>query len=275
MMRSGPCRSLSLPLLLLVAVAGLAGCAGRVRTVHETPGLTRAELAAGGLGVGGVVLASRLATASGFDVPDGVPRDDVLAQADAWSGALFGALLGADAGGTVWPWTAVRADCPDSALVRVLAAFAGGGMPRPDELAALAADLPRVRYLALARIDGDETELRGDPEAEIRQQQSRDGRDPHATTRDRSLTTRRTVLVTLDVYDLADGRSVWTGTAERHREELYNFAAEGAGQEPAVVPKGEPVITARGKGVPTAEFGKVLQEACAAAAQRLLEEPRP
>lgn len=275
MTRHRPLRSLSrLSVTALCTAALLAGCAGRVETLHETPEFDRAELAAGGLAVGGVVLASRLATAPGADVPDGVPAADVLAQADAWSGALYGALLEADTGGTLWPWPAVRDACPDSSLARVLASFAHGGLPHPEDLMPLAADLPQVRYLALVRIDGDETALREGPEAAVQQQRVRDGRDPHGTTRDRDLTTRRTVTVTLDIYDLARGRSVWTAFAERHREELYNYAAAAEQEERGVVPAGQPVITAQGKPLPAAEFRKVLEDACAAAAQRLVGEPR-
>lgn len=252
----------------------LAGCAGRVQTVHETAGFTRTELAAGGVAVGGVVLSARLAAAPAAELPEGVPVDDVLAQADAWAGALYGALLDAGAGGTVWPWTAVRDACQDSALATVLVAFARGGLPRPDQVTALAGDLAQVRYLALARVDDERTELRGDPEAALRQQRIRDGREPHANARDNGLTTRRTMTVTLDVYDLATGRSVWTATAERHRDELYNYTEAGATKEPGVVPEGQPVITAQGKPLPMPEFLDVVGDACGAAARRLLGEPQ-
>ncbi len=157
----------------------------------------------------------------------------------------------------------------------MLASFARGGAPRPEDLAPLAADLQQVRYLALARIEGDETELRGDPEASLRHQRVRDGRDPHASTADRSLTTRRTVTVTLDVYDLATRPLRVDRERRAQPRRAYNFAAAGAQVPRRVVPAGEPVITAQGKPLPAADFLKVLGDACAAAAQRLLGEPRP
>lgn len=264
---------LAAPLVLFAAL--LAACAGRVETVHTSPGFARADLAAGRLGVGGVVLASRLALDPALAAPAGVPAGDVLAQADVLAGQLYGPLLAAGPGVPVWPWPAVREACGDSLLAGVLGAFARGSVLRPAQLAPLADALDQVRYLALARVEKDEITLHEGVEAAVRKQRARDGRDVHAGSLDPALKTRRKLTVTLDVYDLAAGRSVWTATAERHRDQLYDFSGSAAGERPSVVPTGEPVITADGRPLPTADFATVLGEACDALARRLLAPPAP
>ena len=83
------------------------------------------------------------------------------------------------------------------------------------------------------------------------------------------------MTVTLDLYDLDAGRSVWTTTATRRRDMLYNYADAEEGLRPPLVGEGQPVITATGKPLPTAEFTEVLGDACAALAQRLFTVPAP
>ncbi len=263
------------PAVTFGLAAVLAACAGKVDTIHTSDGFARADLAAGRLGVGGVVLSARLDRDPARPAPDGVPLDDVLAQAEAWAPVLYGPLLAAGPDVTVWPWPAVRDACGDSALVQVLTAFARGGVLLPAQLGPLAAALDEVRYLALARVEQDETTLHESAEGVMENQRTKDGRDVHGSPRDPALKTRRKLTVTLDVYDLAEGRSVWTTTAERHRDELYNFTAQDGQDRPPVVPDGEPVITADGRPLPTAEFTQVLDDACQALAQRLLATTTP
>ncbi len=258
-------------ILLLVLVA--AGCAGRVQTLHEGEGYSRAALRAGRIAVGGVVMAARLQDDPDFVMPDGVPRGDVLAQGDAWSSALYGGLLAASPQTVVWPFPVVSSALEDSSLVDALQAVARGAVLHASQLQRLAAPLESLDYLAVARIDGDEQSLHEGTAGAVDNQRARDGRDLHGSPRDSALKTRRAVTVTLDVYDLAAGRSVWTATVTRHRDELYNFADEAGSGRPPVVPAGQPVITADGRPLPTADFTPVLQDACNALARSLLEEP--
>ncbi len=255
-------------LLILSTIAG--GCAGNVRTVHHSADFYRADLTAGRLAVGGCVLSSVLAGDARRQVPDGLPAGDVLAQADAWSPVLYGHLLAAGPDVPVWPWAAVRGACPDSLLEDVLRALARGSVLRPAQLTPLHQGLEGVAYLAVARITGDETTLHEGVGAAVDNQRVRDGRDLHGSPGDAGLKTRRKVTVTLEVYDLAAGRVVWTTTADRHRDALYDFAAAGAQGRPPVVARGEPVITAGGKPLPAVDFTDVLGDVCAALARRLL-----
>jgi hypothetical protein len=257
--------------LVLLPLLLLAGCAGRVRTVHESEGFSHEQLAAGRLAVGGVVLAARAAADPSAAVPDGLPAGDVLAQAEAWSTSLFGGLLAADPALPSWPYGAVAGACPDSVLAFVLMDFARGGVVKPERLVPVAAALPEIGYLALARVEEDDLTLHEGAEAVMRDQRTRDGRDPHDAQLDRSLKVRRAVTVTMDVYDLATGRSVWTATVTRHRDELYNFADQPDADRPPVVPEGRPVITAGGQPLPAAAFTRVLDDACGALARRLLD----
>lgn len=261
------------PLLLAGLLLTVAACAGKVETTHESPDFARADLAAGRLAVGGVVLSSRLLADPTQDVPDGVPPGDLLAQADAWSPLLYGQLLAAGSDVPTWPWSALRDVCPDSVLGDALATIARGGVLKPAQLAPVARSLSAVRYLALARIEANETSLHQGSVAAAENQRVKDGRDPHASTLDQNLVTRREVTVTLDVYDLAEGRSIWTTTATRRRDMLYNAAEAGDGLRPPLVGEGQPVINASGKPLPAVEFTQVLGDACAALAQRLLTAP--
>lgn len=259
--------------LLLAGLLTVAACAGKVETTHESPDFARADLAAGRLAVGGVVVSSRLVADPDQDLPDGVPPGDLLAQADAWSPLLYSQLLAAGSDVPTWPWSALRDACPDSVLAEALATIARGGVLKPVQLEPVARSLSAVRYLALARIEANETSLHQGSVAAAENQRVKDGRDPHGSSLDQNLVTRREVTVTLDVYDLAAGRSVWTTTATRRRDMLYNAADLGDGLRPPLVGEGQPVINASGKPLPAVEFTEVLGDACAALAQRLLTAP--
>ena len=124
MVLSFPLRRVLLAGLLLTVGA----CAGKVETTHESPDFSRADLAAGRLAVGGVVLSARLLADPTQDAPDGVPVDDLLAQADAWSPLLYGQLLAAGPDVPTWPWSALRDVCADSVLDDALATIARGGV---------------------------------------------------------------------------------------------------------------------------------------------------
>lgn len=257
--------------LVMIPLLLLAGCAGKVRTVHQGEGFDPARLEGAAIGVGGVVLAARAVADPAVAVPDGLPAGDVLAQAEAWSTSLYGGLLTARPGVAAWPHGAVAAACPDSVLAFALLDIARGGVLKPARLEPLGAALPEIGYLAFARVEDDDLTLHEGAEAVMRDQRTRDGRDPHGAQLDRSLKVRRAVTVTMDLYDLAAGRSVWTATVTRHRDELYNHAGLPDDARPPVVPEGQPVITAGGQPLPAADFTRVLDDACGALARRLLE----
>ena len=266
-------RITGLPVLLLALA--LAGCAGKVQTTHERSGFGRDDLARDRLGVGGVVLGARLAGDPGALPAHDVPLNDVLAQAEAWTPLLYGQLLARADGVVIWPWPSVRDACGDSLLVGALAATARASVLKPAQLAPLADALGEIRYLAFARVDGDELTLHEAGPGTAENPQVRDNRDPHAVRRAPTLKVRRQVKVTMDVYDLVEGRSVWTTSAERHRDELYDFNADDSGREPRVMAEGEPVITAEGRSLPAPPFAKILEDACGALAERLLQKPGP
>jgi len=264
-----PRRSRVLALILLAALAA-AGCAGKVETIHTSAGFAPADLAADRLGLGGVVLGARLASDPAAATPEDVPAADPFAQSEAWAPVLYRQLLVRARDVTVWPWPSVRDACGDSALAPVLATFGRAGVLRPEQLAALGADLDGLRYLAFARVDADDLSLEDMRSGSVANPQVRDNRDPHASNLSAAVKTRRTVTVTLDVYDLAQGVSVWTTTARRHRDELFDYEKAGAKPRTGVVPEGEPVITADRRSLPAPPFAEVFEDACGALAERLL-----
>lgn len=233
----------ALALLLLTG----AGCAGKVETVHTAADFDPTALEEGIVALGGFVVATRVTAAPDQEMPVGMEPDDHLAQSDAWTPALYGAFLGGAPQVRVWPWPQLSGRVDPALLAHAHAAVARGGVLHEDLLRGVARQLPEVRYLAMARLDRNEVDLHHSTEQAARTSWERDEMEGGAQARDRSVTTRRRVAVTLDLYDLYAGRSVWTTTVTREAKELYNYqeaeetAATGElADNPAVRVKGTP-----------------------------------
>ena len=251
-----------LPCLLLVAA-----CTTKVSNVQTARDFDPAVLDEGVMAVGGFVASTRLLA----DYPtekDAPPAGDLLAQSDAWAPLLYAAFLAEVPQLTVWPWPTVQGVLTDSTLVDDLAIFARGGLLRPAQLEPMARALPGVRYLALARLDGNEISLHEPAGSVTRNQRDHDGRDLHTNEGVVSLTTRRRVTVTLDLYDLQTGRSLWAATVRHDAKELYNpDEAQPAARD--TVQAGDPYIRVEGTPQQAPSFAAVLEAACAAAVKRM------
>ncbi|MCP4572166.1 MAG: hypothetical protein GY838_07400 [bacterium] len=210
--------------VLAAALILTAGCTTKVETIHTGADFTPAALEEGILVLGGFVMASRLALDPAQEMPPGFAPDGHADQSDAWAPLLYGQFLAGAPQVQVWPWDQLAGRSDSATVALVQASVARGGVLRRDQLDQLAADLPEARFLAVARLDRNEVSLHESTEHAERTSWERDGLDGETQVRDRSLVTRRLVEVTLDVYDLAEGRSVWTATATRDAKELYNFA---------------------------------------------------
>lgn len=256
-----------------VALAGVlalvAGCAGKVETIHTDADFDPANLEEGIVALGGFVSASRLAADPAQEVPAGIAPDDHIAQSDTWLPLLYGQFLALAPPVQVWPWPQIAGRVDSLALAVAHATIARGGVLRREQLEELAAGLPEVRFLAFARLDRNEVSLHNSTEQAARASWERDQVDGETQVRDRSVTTRRQVTVTLDLYDLQEGRSVWTATASRDAKELYNFedatetAATGElAENPAVRVKGTPR-----QGPP---LEGVLEQVCGKLVERLV-----
>lgn len=218
---------------LVFLAAWSTGCA--VQTLeHDTrymeDDFTLADLASDRVAVGGVVLAPDVPVDACADLPSGDFPANHLAQADQWSAALEAELHQAGIGEVVWGWPVVRTFLSERDLAALLGNYAADGRLDGGILVRLAAELPDVDILCLARVDGNRLERmgqfnqapvafrfadpagawdridlvpspRGDPNVAVA--------TGHDKYRPRGIV-GRTVRLTLDFYDLRAGRSVAT-----------------------------------------------------------------
>jgi len=246
----------------------LAGCAGKVHTVHQTEGFDPADLKVGSVAIGGLVLSQRLDADPVSKVPNGAP-EDLHGQADLWSPVLYEKFLAYGGGTVIWPWPSTFDAMGDTIGGEVLRTAARGGVIVPDRLAKIAAALDGVRFLAVARVDGNEVSLlEASPTTSQMEQASR---DPHDTQQRTWSKTRRKVTVTLDIYDLETHRSVWSSTADRRRDHLLSGDDQMLVEEEMPREPGDPLIDSRSAHLPASPFDKVLGDACAAAVERLFD----
>ena len=122
--------------------------------------------------------------------------------------------------------------------------------------------------MAMARLDGNEVSLHEQAGSVTRNQRDHDGRDLHDSERVSSVTTRRRVTVTLDLYDLHSRRSLWAATVRHDAKELYN-PDEARPALPDTAQAGEPYIRVAGTPQEGPPFVGVLEAACAAAVKRM------
>jgi len=200
-------------------------------------------------------------------MPVGIAPEDYAAQSSAWSYLLYGQFLARAPEVQVWPWAQFAGRADSAAVAAAHATIARGGVLRREQLDRFAADLPEARFLVFARLDRNEVSLHNSTEQAARASWERDQVDDETQVRDRSVTTRRRVAVTLDLYDLQEGRSVWTATASRDAKELYNFedatetAATGElADNPAVRVKGTPRQGPPLEGVLEQVCGKLVEK---------------
>ncbi len=257
--------------LLVGALALGAGCAGKMTTIHTAPDFDPAMLREAPVAIGGFVTSSRLLADPSQEAPGPMDTGDHLAQSDAWSPLLYGQFLTHASAVNVWPWSQVESRVAVAPLAAAHGALARGGLLRDAQLADIAAALPEVRYLALARLDGNEVTLHSSTEQAARTSWERDGVE-NDEARDRSLSTRRRVTVTLDLYDLATGRSVWTATVEQVATELYNFEKAEAGKRVGASGTTTPGITVQGTPRQGPPLDGVLEKACGRLVERLMED---
>ena len=247
-----------------------AGCAGKVANTYKAEGYD--PLAADGAryAVGGFVLGARAQLDRQAEYGTAAENADRGRQTDAWAPLLYGPLSAGRSDLIVWPWPAVRDNLPADGITALQEAYARGSVLPAGLVTALAADLPEVTYLVLARIDRNEIEIGENMPTATGVQPNSDGREPYDATSQmtRTIKTRRTVAVTLDVFELSSGRSVWTGTAERNQTDLYSSNEKSGGDDLVVTPATEagapPEIRVKGASLDMPDLDGVLAEACAA-----------
>ena len=203
-------RGLSPALMLLAACLVWCGCSTRVKVMDAAPDFA-ADLAASRLvALGGVTVAPTVGGAL-------APADELDAAE-----AFYRAFLGSRPDLIPWPVELVGEQVGAASLQALVGEYGRLGRLRPDQVQPLLAELDGCRFLALARLTEDAIEsrslsrdgfdpVRGDPEAEQT--------SPWSMT----VSTERTVKVTLEIFDLRSGRSVWRAQASARDLERYQY----------------------------------------------------
>ena len=248
-----------------------AGCAGKVETVHTDAGFEPAVLEEGVVVLGGFVASSRLAADLTQEMPSGFGASDHVAQSDAWSPLLYGQFLAVAPAVQMWPWAQLAGRVDSVTVASVHASLARGGTLQRQQLELMAAALPEARFLAVARLDRNEVSLHNSTEQAARTSWEREDLDGETQARDRAFVTRRRVVVVLDLYDLQEGRSLWSATASRDAKELYNFEEADrveAAEEPAELPG----VTVKGMPRQGPPLEGLLEQACGKLVEQLMGE---
>lgn len=255
----------------------LAGCASRMKQLHHAEGFDPLAENGARYAIGGFVMRAGEELDSEAKVDPAVRRGEVLAQTDAWAPTLYGAMLAGRPGLEVWSWPAVRDNIPADAITELQQAHAEGSLLPPDRFKLLAGDLPGITYLVLARLDRNEVEIGSNMPGGTGSPIADESRDPHGEGDSlvHTVKTRRKVTVTLDVYDLRSGRSVWSAQVERQKTELYSPGPRDKREDLVVTPStaegGEPTIRVKGASLAMPELEAVLGDACNELVGKLFE----
>ncbi len=246
----------------------LGGCGGGATNDYQAAAYDPLARDGARYAVGGFVLGPQAELERQSELGAAYRNSDVGVQTDAWAPSLYGALLSGRTGLEVWSWPAVRDNVPADEITALQLAYAAGETLPPAQFSRLAADLPGITYLVLARLDRNEVEIGSNAPGSLGSQVVDDSRDPHGVTDSmaRTIKTRRTVVVSLDVYDLRTGRSVWSGHTDRKKTELYSPEDRDEGAELVVTPSeeegGAPEIRVKGASLAMPELEELLADAC-------------
>ncbi len=246
------------------------GCSGKVAsrqhaTDYEPLGQSEAKYA-----VGGFVLGEKAERENDDEGAVLSEYGDHREQTEAWAPLLYGPLLVGRSGLNVWSWSALRDNIPADAIAEVHQAYAVGGVMPQVYLKALAGDLPDITYLVLARLDRNEISIWELAPANLDNGLGADAGDAPVLPRSllQSVKTRRKITVTMDVYDLRTGLSVWTGSVDRTKTELVGPDSVNMKEDVVVTPATEegapPEIRMKGPSVEMPGLNDLLAEASAA-----------
>jgi len=257
------------PVLAVLFLSSMIGCGGTVSRLHYAEDYDPVAQDGAKYAVGGFVLS----TAAELDRQAEIGSDEQNAslryQTDTWSPIIYGPLLAGRGGLDVWSWSALRENIPFDTITEVQKVFSRGEAVPPSLLQQVAADLPEITYLVLARIDENEISI-GRMLPDIHNRSGFENNDfrPNADSLMNSAKSRRTVVVTLEVYHIRDGRSVWRGDVEREQTILLGgdamLASEGLVVTPATEEDGLPEIQVNSAAVKFPPLADVLADACAA-----------
>lgn len=255
------------------------GCTGKVANVHHAADYDPLLEDGAKYAVGGFVLGAHADLDRQAEIGNAAQNTDPAYQTDTWAPLLYGALLTGRQNLEVWAWTALRDNIPADTITAVQTAYARGRVLPPDMFKDIAQDLPDITYLILACIDRNDIEIGSNTPSALGNQQANQSRDPHGVTDQmtRTIKTRRTVKLDMDIYNLRTGLSVWSGTVERNKTDLYSSNEGDTDQDLVVTPAteegGVPEIKVKGASLAMPLLEDILAEACAALVENLFAVP--
>ncbi len=247
-----------------------AGCSGKVNSVQHAVDFDPLVQDGAKYAVGGFVLSEVANRQQGDEGEVSAHHGDHRQQTDAWSPLLYGPLLSQRSGLDVWSWSALRDNVPDASIDKLHRVYARAEPLSSNLVTAVADDLPNISYLVLARVDRNDIHIAElsqaihttDITAKVDEELGVPG------TLLNPVKTRRTVVVTVDVFDLSTGRSVWTGTVQRSKAELVGPESVLQQEDLVVIPATEegeaPEIKLRGASLKMPDLENLLAAACGA-----------
>lgn len=203
----------------------MVGCRGGAKVITQTENYDFEKMKESSWAIGGVYLNADFA-------PDGMAKKELKPFLKPWDALseelapkLYGGFMKVDYGMEVWTFSTVFSRVPEASLMAVSEYITQSRMPSIEHLKNLADHLQGVRYLVFARLDDSDIDTDQDFASLAMDQRNRDGRDPHANTLARTVTIGRSVLMSMEIYDLEDGTRVWSGKADSWDEILLTGEA--------------------------------------------------
>lgn len=185
----------------------LGGCATRVEVLDRDPDAGRLLGASPLVAVGGVTVAPAVGGVLALD------------DAEDAATALYRAFLSARPELAVWPRPRLRQPPGGAVLEVLLEEYGRLGRLRPDQVRPLGDLLAGCRFLALGRLVDDDVQSRA-AAAESPPPAFESGTDGSLAT---TVSTERRTTVTLELFDLATGGSLWLGRAEARDRQRYRY----------------------------------------------------
>ena len=198
-------------LILIATSLALAACSTRVRDVEGAPDFHAQLAATPVVGIGAVTVAASM--------------DGILAPADSLDAveALYRSLLTAPVRLDIWHPTTISDLAGADSLHALTVEYARYGRLRPDQVQPLAAPLSGCSFLAFGRLTDDQIESNTQQGDAFNPEDRIEGTPERYSSWAAVVTVQRKVTVTLEIFDLTSGDSVWRGEAEAKDRQLYEY----------------------------------------------------
>jgi len=264
-----------LPLLLL----GISACSSP-EVQFQSESFPFQTILDNRLAMGGIVLHDRLVFVDENELDFSGGPVEPYRESDRWSHHLERGFLVKAPDLDRWPWATVADQVDPVLMTEILRVYKRGGFLNEQKLLILAESLPGSRFLLLARIDENDLGLESNlPVSQMNAFNSsglgktpssqgpiQPGRGSHFH--------RRSIRLSMDLFDLASGRSIWSASVARHRDQPLDSLS--GGEPPSVrvqkAPDMEGGVQIQGRGGlsggPTLD--EVLPDACEALVLELL-----